>query len=75
MEDQQLANDRALFSVEQAGVYLGGLSVHTLRKKIQSGQLKVVRLGRRTMVPRTELDRVSRCGWPHASRAESREKS
>jgi excisionase family DNA binding protein len=54
---------QVLYNVEQASEYLGGISPHTMRKKIQNGEVRVIRLGRRTMIPQAEIDRISRQGW------------
>jgi hypothetical protein len=57
-------NQQRLYSVEQASEYLGGVSPHSLRKRIQSGDIIVTRLGKRTMLPQAELDRIVREGLP-----------
>lgn len=53
-----------LYSIEQASRYLGGVSPHTLRKRVQTGDVTVTRLGKRTMLSQEELDRISREGLP-----------
>ncbi len=40
-----------------------GVSVRYVRMAIADGAITVVRLGRRTMIPVAELDRVVRDGW------------
>lgn len=53
-----------LYSIEQASRYLGDVSPHTLRKRVQTGDVIVTRLGKRTMLSQEELDRISREGLP-----------
>ena len=53
-----------LFSVEEAGRVLGGISPWTLRKHIAIGNVKVTRIGRRVFLDAEELERVRREGLP-----------
>jgi len=75
MREKKQSRSQRLYNVEQAGEYLGGVSPHTVRKKIQSGEVKVVRLGRRTMVSQEELDRISRHGWSPLRQSTAREQA
>jgi hypothetical protein len=63
-----------LLDVEAASAYLGNVSPWTLRKWIQKGRLKPVRLpstkhkgrdGRRLLFDRTDLDRLIEEGKEH----------
>jgi excisionase family DNA binding protein len=63
MQKTKQSKAQRLYNVEQASEYLGGVSPHTLRKKIQRGEVRIVRLGRRTMIAQEEIDRISRQGW------------
>jgi excisionase family DNA binding protein len=47
-----------LLTVEQAAAYLGGISVWTVRAWLQKRKLKPTKIGRRTMVKTSELDRL-----------------
>jgi excisionase family DNA binding protein len=53
-----------LVTIEHAARVLGGISVWTLRKHIARGAIAVTRIGRRVLVPRHELARISREGLP-----------
>lgn len=48
---------KRLYSVKEASLYLG-VSAWTVRERIGSGVLPVVRLGRRTLVDLRDLDRL-----------------
>jgi hypothetical protein len=70
-----------LFSVDEAGRVLGGISPWTLRKHIAVGNVKVTRIGRRVFLDAEELERIRRDGLPslgqlhksdHKSEAERR---
>jgi len=58
-----------LTSVEEASLRLS-VSTFTTRRLIKSKQLRAVRVGKRVLVPQSEIDRViaEGCG-KHASRA------
>jgi excisionase family DNA binding protein len=47
-----------LFSIDQAATYLGGLSKHTIHAWLSSGKLRRTKVGSRTMIRKSELERV-----------------
>lgn len=47
-----------LFSVEEAAVVLGGLSKYTIHAWLSSGRLRRTKVGSRTMIRESELERV-----------------
>jgi excisionase family DNA binding protein len=47
-----------LYSVEDAAVYLGGLSKYTIHAWLSSGKLRRTKVGSRTMIRESELQRV-----------------
>jgi excisionase family DNA binding protein len=47
-----------LFSVEEAAKYLGGLSKYTIHAWLSSGKLRRSKVGSRTMIRESELQRV-----------------
>jgi hypothetical protein len=53
-----------LFSVDEAGRLLGGISPWTLRKHIAVGNAKVTRIGRRVFLDAAEVERIRRDGLP-----------
>lgn len=57
-------SDVQLFSLEEAGRRLGGISPWTLRKHIAVGNVKVTRIGRRVFLAAEELERIRRDGLP-----------
>ena len=50
----------ALFSVEEAARRLGGLSKYTIHAWLSSGKLRRTKVGSRTMIRESELQRVIR---------------
>jgi len=50
-------NARRLLSVKEAAEYLGGISVWTVRSLGWSGEICQVRIGRRVLYDRQDLDR------------------
>jgi len=66
MGEQERAQQQ-LTSIEQASRRLS-VSVFTMRRLIKMGLLHAVRVGKRVLIPETEIARVVRegCG-PHAS--------
>ena len=46
----------AWLSYRQAGVYLGGLSRDTLRRRIEAGDIRAARLGKTVRIERASLD-------------------
>ena len=51
-----------LFSVEEAAQQLGGLSKYTIHAWLSSGRLRRTKVGSRTMIRESELERVIRDG-------------
>ena len=51
-----------LFSVRDAAKYLGGLSVYTISAWLSQGKLRRVKVGSRTMLRQSELDRLISAG-------------
>ena len=49
--------ERAILSRDQARQFLGGVSLPTLDRLIHTGRLRVIRIGRRRFIAKTELDR------------------
>ena len=47
-----------LYSVEDAAEYLGGLSKYTIHAWLSSGKLRRTKVGSRTMIRESELQRV-----------------
>ncbi len=46
-----------LLDVKGAALYMGRVSVWTIRERIAGGELPTVRIGRRVLLDRTDLDR------------------
>ena len=46
----------AWLSYRQAGAYLGGLSRDTLRRRIEAGDIRAVRLGKTVRIERASVD-------------------
>ena len=51
-----------LYSVEQAALRLGGVSKWTVRTWLSQGKLRPTKIGRRTMIRQSELERFIRAG-------------
>jgi hypothetical protein len=66
-------SEARLFSVDDAGRVLGGISPWTLRKHITIGNVKVTRIGRRVFLDAGELDRIRRDGLPSLAISPSRD--
>ena len=49
--------ERRLVPIPDARHYLGGISHETIYRLIRAGQLGVIKVGRRTFVDQSELDR------------------
>jgi excisionase family DNA binding protein len=47
-----------LFSIQEAALYLGGISIWTVRAWLSQGRLQRTKVGGRTMVRRSELQKV-----------------
>jgi excisionase family DNA binding protein len=54
---KETAMDR-LLSVNEAGALLGGISKYTIHSWLGSGKLRRTKVGRRTMIRESELQRV-----------------
>ena len=53
-----MADEDRLFDVKAAAAYLGGISALTVHAWLSSGKLRRTKIGSRTMVKRSELDRL-----------------
>jgi hypothetical protein len=53
-----------LCSLPEVAQSLGAISIWTVRKHVARGNIRVVRLGKRVLVPMEELDRIRRDGLP-----------
>lgn len=62
-----------LFSLEESGRLLGGISPWTLRKHIAVGNVKVTRIGRRVLLTAEEIERIRREGLPSLARGHAEE--
>lgn len=51
-----------LFSVKDAAHYLGGLSHYTVHAWLSQGKLKRSKVGSRTMIRKSELDKIVQDG-------------
>ena len=65
--------DRGLVSARQAAQTLG-VSVDTIRRLIEAGDLKAVRIRTRLLLPRAEIERVVRDGTGGDQSPETRER-
>lgn len=54
-----MLSNKVLLSLKEVSV-LAGLSLRTTTKLIASGEIKSIRVGRRRLVPRDELERFAR---------------
>ena len=54
-----MLSTKALLSLKEFS-FLAGLSLRTTTKLIASGELKSIRVGRRRLVPHTELERFAK---------------
>jgi excisionase family DNA binding protein len=57
-----------LYSVKDAAAYLGGLSVYTVHAWLSRGRLHRSKVGSRTMIRESELQRVIEDGGKSAGR-------
>jgi hypothetical protein len=62
----------ALNGIEVTAQHLGRSSPWTIRKHIERGNIKVVRIGRRVFIPGDEIRRIQRDGLPPLSAIGSR---
>lgn len=60
---------QVLFSFEDSARMLGGLSPWTLRRHVQRGNIRTVRLGLRVFLDSEELERIRREGLPRLTAA------
>jgi len=67
-----MSEDR-LFSVKDAAVYLGGLSPYTVHAWLSQGRLKRCKVGSRTMIRESELQRVIEDGGKSPGRTQTAE--
>jgi hypothetical protein len=56
------AIERRLYSLPDSSARLGNVSVFSLRRHIDSGDIKAVRVGGRVFIPVTELERIEQFG-------------
>jgi len=68
-----MSEDR-LFSVRDAAAYLGGLSPYTISAWLSQGKLRRVKVGSRTMLRQSELDRLIAAGDGQQSAGRPRQK-
>ena len=61
---QLVEPSRKLYDLQDAAKMLGGISVWTLRKHLELGNLRVTRIGRRVFLSDEEVQRISRQGLP-----------
>ena len=67
----ETVSEARLFSVEEAGQVLGGISPWTLRKHIAVGNVKVTRIGRRVLLTAEEIERIRQEGLPSLARGQA----
>ena len=51
-----------LFSIQEASRYLGGISIWTVRAWLSQGKMNRTKIGARTMVRQSELDKLISAG-------------
>jgi excisionase family DNA binding protein len=51
--------ERAAYPLDEASRLLGGISRGTLYNMSARGEIRLVKLGRRTLVPRSEIERLT----------------
>ncbi len=59
-----IAEERRLFSLDQAAEQLGGVSPWTLRRHVDEGRIRTTRLGRLVRIPSEEIERIRKEGLP-----------
>jgi excisionase family DNA binding protein len=62
-----MSEDR-LYSVKDAAVFLGGISAYTIHAWLAKGKLRRSKVGSRTMIRESELQRVIEDGGKSAGR-------
>lgn len=62
--------EKRLYSLADSGARLGNISIYSLRRHIENGDIKAVHVGGRVMIPVAELERVEQfgVGQPRARR-------
>jgi excisionase family DNA binding protein len=60
-----------LFSIQDAARYLGGISIWTVRAWLSQGRMNRSKIGARTMIRQSELDKVIRDGGSKNAPVES----
>jgi excisionase family DNA binding protein len=60
MERETKAQKAVLASKKETTQELGGISLRTLDYMIARGEIKTVQLGKRRLIPRSEIDRIVR---------------
>jgi excisionase family DNA binding protein len=68
-----MSEDR-LFSVRGAATYLGGLSPYTISAWLSQGKLRRVKVGSRTMLRQSDLDKLIAAGDGGKSAGRPRQK-
>lgn len=61
-----------LLSFQNAAQILGGISIWTLRKHVQRGNVKVTHLGRRVFLDEEEVEHIRRDGLPSLAKARTK---
>jgi excisionase family DNA binding protein len=64
-------NGDKLYSVEDAAAFLGGLSRYTIHAWLSKGKLRRTKVGSRTMIRESELERVIEDGGKSLGRSRS----
>jgi hypothetical protein len=54
--------EKRLYSLTDSSTRLGNISTYCLRRHIEAGNIKAVRLGDRIFIPVSELERVEQFG-------------
>jgi hypothetical protein len=64
MAQRQAQRHPLLYSVADASQQLGDVSIWTLRKHVQQGNIRPTRLGRRIFISSDEIARIQQAGLP-----------
>jgi hypothetical protein len=54
--------EKRLYSLPDSSVRLGNVSVYSLRRHIEAGNIRAVHVGGRVLIPVSELERVEQFG-------------
>ena len=54
--------EKRIWSLPDSSARLGNISVFSLRRQIEAGNIKAIRVGGRVFIPVTELERVEQFG-------------